>query len=124
MPQQTLSIALTSVTLVTLAQVSMKSGVSRPGVQAALGGTDIAQIIWSVVTNPVVIGGIALYVMSVAFWLWVLLKTDVIQAYPLASLGFLLTAVFAYLFLAESLGSSKIIGCVLVLTGVYFVARA
>ena len=121
---QTLSIVLVSVTLSALAQVSMKFGMSRPGVQAALGGTDIAPMIWSVVTSATVIGGIALYVISVGFWLWVLSKTDVSQAYPLVSLSFLLTTFFAYLFLGESVGATRIIGTVLVLAGVYLVARA
>jgi drug/metabolite transporter (DMT)-like permease len=107
---QTLSIVLISVTLAALGQVSMKFGMSRPGVQAALGGTDLTQITWSIATSPAVIGGISLYVVS--------------QAYPLASLGFLVTAVFAYLFLGESLGASRIIGTVLVLSGVYLVARS
>jgi drug/metabolite transporter (DMT)-like permease len=118
---QTLSIVLISIALSALAHVSMKFGMSRPGRQAAIDGTDIAQIIRSVVTNAAVIGGIALYVISVAFWVWVLSKTDVSQAYPLVSLSFLLTTVFAYLFLGDSLGASRIIGTVLVLAGVYLV---
>ena len=124
MSLQTLSIVLISVTLASLGQVSMKFGMSRPGVQVALGGSDMAHIFWSVVTSPAVIGGIALYVFSVVFWLWVLSKTDVSQAYPLASLGFLLTAVFAYFVLGESLGPSRITGTLLVLAGVYLVTRA
>lgn len=121
---QLISFILISVTLSALAQVAMKFGMSRPGVQSALEGTDSARILWSVGTSPGVIGGVSLYVVSVFFWLWVLSKIDVSLAYPFVSLGFLLTMVFAFLFLGESLGPSKIMGTVLVFAGVLLVARA
>ena len=96
---QTLSIVPVSITLSALAQISMELGMTWLGVQAALGGTDITLMIWSVVANAAVIGGNALYVVGVGFWLWVLSKTDVSQSYPVVSVSFLLTTFFAYLFL-------------------------
>ncbi len=124
MPFQIFGFVLISITLSALAQVSMKFGMTRPGVQSALAGTDALRIVWSVVTSPGVVGGIMLYGLSVSFWLWVLSKVDVSRAYPFVSLGFLLTMIFAYLFLGESLGPSKIIGTLLVFAGVILVARA
>lgn len=101
----------------------MKYGMSRPAVQSALEGSDAVKILWTVGTNVGVIGGLTLYVMSMVFWLWVLSKVEVSQAYPFVSLGFLMIMVFSYLFLGESLGPQKIIGTLLVLTGVVLVSR-
>lgn len=121
---QLVSYILISVTLSALAQIAMKFGMSQPGVQSALGQTDALRIAWSVGTSPGVVGGVSLYVLSVFFWLWVLSKVDVSQAYPFVSLGFLLTMVFAYLILGESLNPAKVIGTLLVCGGVFLVARA
>ena len=121
---QLFGFVLISVTLSALAQIAMKFGMSQPGVQAALGGGDAIRMVWSVGTSPGVIGGISLYVLSVFFWLWVLSKVDVSLAYPFVSLGFLLTMLFGWLVLGESLVPAKVIGTVLVCAGVALVARA
>lgn len=121
---QLFGFVLISVTLSALAQIAMKFGMSRPGVQAALGGGDTIGMVWSVGTSPGVVGGISLYVLSVFFWLWVLSKVDVSLAYPFVSLGFLLTMLFGWLVLGESLAPAKILGTLLVCAGVFLVARA
>lgn len=124
MTVQLLGFVLISVTLSALAQIAMKFGMSQPGVQAAMGATDTMRMIWSIVTSPGVVGGVSLYVLSVFFWLRVLSKIDVSLAYPFVSLGFVLTMMFGWLILGESLGPLKIIGTLLVCGGVFLLARA
>lgn len=121
---QLLGFVLLSITLSALAQVSMKFGMSRPGVQSAIEQAELVPIVWSVATSIGVVGGLMLYGISVSSWLWVLSKVDVSRAYPFVSLGFVLTMVFAYLFLGESLTPAKIIGTLLVCSGVFLLARA
>lgn len=115
---------LTSVVLSAMAQITMKFGVSRPTVQDAFHGSSKVDLIWAIGTSPGVLGGLALYVLSVVFWLTVLARLDVSQAYPFVGLGFLITMTFGFLFLGEPLGFQKLVGTTLVAAGVYFVAKA
>lgn len=115
---------LTSVVLSALAQITMKFGMSRPTVQSVFHGSDRIDLIWTVGTSPGVLGGLALYVLSVVFWLTVLARLDVSQAYPFVGLGFLITMTFGFLFLGEPLGLQKVVGTALVAAGVFLVAKA
>lgn len=123
MTSQVLIFVLISVTLSSSAQLAMKFGMSRPAIQAALAGNDTGATIWAVATSLGVIGGLTLYGLSMLFWLWILSKIDVSQAYPFVSLGFLVIMIFAHLFLGESLGAQRVVGTLFVLAGVFLVAN-
>jgi multidrug transporter EmrE-like cation transporter len=71
-----------------------------------------------------VIGGLFLYGLSAAIWLFVLARLDVSVAYPFVALGFLLTMVLGCLLFGEPLTARKLIGTMLVMFGVYLVAAA
>lgn len=115
---------LISVSLSALAQIVMKYGMSAPTIQTAFHGADRLTLAWSIGSSPGVLAGLALYVLSVAFWLHVLAKLDVSQAYPFVGLGFLITMLFGFLFLGEPLSMQKVLGTALVATGVFLVAKA
>jgi len=114
-------LALGAVALSALAQIILKYGMSSTMVQKALTATSGLIIIRTLATSWGVIAGIALYIASMSLWLFVLAKLDVSQAYPCVGAGFLITMVFAYFFLWESISFYRVVGTVLVTVGVYLV---
>ena len=76
-----------------------------------------------VVTSPFIILGLVCYVLSVILWLLVLSRSDVVVAYPMTSIAFILTAISAYLFLGESLTPLRITGIVVIIVGIYLITR-
>jgi len=117
-------LVLVSVTLSAVAQVTMKAGMSRPAIRTAIAAGDQLGIAMAALANPLVAIGFALYFVGALVWLLVLSRVDVSMAYPFVSLGFLLTAAFAALLLGESIGTRRLFGILLVVAGVYTVARS
>jgi len=62
--------------------------------------------------------------VSVIVWLAVLSRVDVSIAYPMVSLGYIVTAVAAYYFFTEPLSAMRIGGIFVILMGVYMIARS
>jgi drug/metabolite transporter (DMT)-like permease len=77
-----------------------------------------------VAMSPWIILGLASYVLSVVVWLLVLSRTDVSIAYPMISLGYVVSAMAAYFFLGEHLSLIRMTGIFIILFGVFIVARS
>ena len=118
-----LLVALASILLSVSAQFSLKAGMSSASVRTAMAGPMDAQTVMTVLLNPFVVGGLALYALSAVVWLSVLAKMDVSKAYPMVGLGFALTAVIGF-FAGEQLSPVRIAGVALICTGVALVARS
>ena len=67
--------------------------------------------------------GMFSYGISFLLWLKVLKYFEVSFARPMTSLGYILTLLIAVIILGESINLSKIIGIVLIVTGVFFLMR-
>ena len=115
---------LTSVVLSSLAQITLKSGMSTSGVQRVLDGASTLDLVAAVSRTPAIFFGLFLYVLSVVFWLWVLARIEVSQAYPFVGLGFLITMAFGCLVLGETFTAQKIAGTLMVAFGVFLVASS
>lgn len=74
--------------------------------------------------NVYLLGGLALYSISIVVWLIVLSRAEVSAAYPLASLGFIITAVIAYFLLGEQVTFMRLSGILLICLGVILVASS
>lgn len=74
--------------------------------------------------NPYIVLGLSCYVLSVGAWLMGLSRVDVSIAYPMLSLGYVVTALAAYFILNENLSLSRMMGILVILIGVYLVARS
>ena len=122
MNPSTLLIVLISITLSAVAQVTMKYGVSQPDIQRNL--AEPITVLGYLATNGYVLAGLSLYGISAVFWLFVLARLDVTVAYPFIGIGFLLTMVFGAMALGEPIGALRIIGTLLVVTGVALVAQS
>ncbi len=77
-----------------------------------------------VATNPYVLAGLFAYVVSVVVWLLVLSRVDVSFAYPMLSVGYIVNAIAAYYLFGENLSVMRISGILVIVAGVYLVARS
>jgi multidrug transporter EmrE-like cation transporter len=79
----------------------------------------------SIFMNPGVVGGITAYVFALAGYSYTLSRIDLSVAYPIMSgLSFLLVLMVSALFLKESIQPIQLLGCVVILTGVWLVSLA
>ncbi len=73
--------------------------------------------------NPYVISGIAAYGLATVLWLYILSKIPFSIAYALTSTTYAFSLFAGYYIFHEAITPSKIIGTVLILTGVIFFAK-
>jgi drug/metabolite transporter (DMT)-like permease len=74
--------------------------------------------------NPFVIGGISVYGFTTMIWLVILSRVKLSVAYPMISLGYVISIFFAWLFFKESVPKIRVIGAIVICIGVYLVASA
>lgn len=74
--------------------------------------------------SPQILLGLALYGFSFIIWLRVLTFNDLSRSYPIfASIVFLLTTIGSVIFLRESVSPLRILGTIIILSGIFIVAR-
>lgn len=105
-------------------QTSMKIGMKELGEINDTGKLVSPSNIIRMFTNKWVFFGVALYAVSVIFWLGILSKLDVSVAYPLLSLGYIFTALIGQFVLHENkLMLINWLGIFLIIGGVYLLMR-
>jgi drug/metabolite transporter (DMT)-like permease len=113
-----LGLAVFCVLLSSAAQLAMKRGMNAPP------GADLGATYGHALGSPLVWLGLVLYAGSAALWLWVLARLDVSLAYPLVSLGFVITFALGVWWLGEPFSWLRVAGCTLIVLGVGLLARA
>ena len=114
-----------SVLLNAAAQLFLKAGMGR--VVAKVGdfswasSKELPQIIFQVLTTPLVLGGLCCYAVSVVVWMFVLSRVAVNLAYPMLSIGYIVVAVSAYYLFGEALTPIRIAGIVVIIVGVVLI---
>jgi drug/metabolite transporter (DMT)-like permease len=117
-----LLLILIGVVLNAAAQLLLKVGMGRIG-HFELSTANVWPVGLQIATSLPIIGGIVCYVMSVLVWLVVLSRMEVSQAYPMMSLGYIITALAAYFWLGEALGPMRVAGIAVIMVGVYMVSK-
>lgn len=112
-----LALAMFCVLLSSVAQIALKRGMAPPPNASDLGGTYLHAL-----TSPMVWLGLGLYGLSTLLWLWVLSRLDVSLAYPLVSLGFVVTMVAGVVWLGEPFSWVRVAACTLIVIGVSLLA--
>lgn len=82
------------------------------------------QLAYQVALNPFLVLGMSLYAASIVIWLYVLSKIEVSIAYPFQSIGYIIAAVIALLFLGENITLARATGIALICGGLFFIARS
>ena len=109
-----------NVLLTVMGQILLKQGVSKVGV---IKFRELVPKLTQVILNPYVIGGISIYGFTTFVWLVILSRVKLSIAYPMLSLGYVLTIPFSWLFFKESIPKVRIIGAIIICIGVYLVAQ-
>jgi len=113
-----------SVLIGVFGQLSLKTGMTQVGRIDAQVLAHPAQLFVRIFTTPIILAGLALYIVGTLIWLVVLSRLDLSFAYPLVATTYVFTPLLAHLILREPIPSLRWLGIVLILAGVYIVARA
>lgn len=114
---------LTSVTFNVTANILLKKGVLAIGGVSGQKTKLFAELLKAAV-SPYIVIGLGLYAMSFIIWLRVLSFNDLSRAYPIfAAIVFLMTSIGSSIFLKETIPFFRIVGMIVMLAGIYIVAR-
>ena len=117
------SLLLTGVLLNAAAQLFLKAGTLRIG-EFAFSMENIVPIGWRLATQPFIVAGVGCYAISLIVWIMGLSRVPVSIAYPMLSIGYIISAVAAWYLFGESLTAQKLIGIGFIVIGVYLVAKS
>lgn len=122
-----LLMALLTVLVTAVAQLSLKHGVNvAQGRSALLDQLSDGSwhVLWNLATNPFLIAGFSLYAVSAILWIFVLSRLPLSQAYPFVGLSIVFTSIAGVVFLGEKIHVMQGVGILAVVVGVYLVASA
>jgi len=105
-------------------QVAMKSGMKQTQQINSISDLLDSKTVMEIFGNAYVMGGLILYMISAFLWLGALSTLDVSFMYPLLSLGYVVTSVFAIIYLGEIVTFSRWAGIVLVVIGCILILRS
>jgi drug/metabolite transporter (DMT)-like permease len=120
--------ALTLVLICVLAgaagQIFWKEGMSGMGRISGMGDLLQVKTVWDIFTNKFIVLGIILYAISVFLWLGAMSTLDVSFMYPLLSLGYVITAIFAFVFIGENVTLLRWAGIVVIIAGCFMITKS
>ena len=119
----TFGFILSGVLLNALAQLLLKAGTN------AVGAIHLTSENWfptgiKLITQLPILGGLTCYVISVGVWIIGLSRVDVTIAYPMLSLGYIVSAIGAWYFLGEVISAQRIMGIGVIIVGVVLLTRS
>lgn len=119
-----ISLVLVCVVFGALGQISMKAGMRQ--VKQIDDFSDLLNMrtIMQIFGNIYIMVGLLLYMISAFLWLGALSTLDVSLMYPLLSLAYVVTAIFAIAFLGEIVTYSRWAGIVLVVIGCILIVKS
>lgn len=74
--------------------------------------------------NPFILFGFIAIASSSIFWLATLSKAELSYAYPMISIGYIITAVAAWIFFQENLTLVRLAGIFIICTGVFLMSKS
>jgi multidrug transporter EmrE-like cation transporter len=110
-----------SIGLAIAGQLFMKQGMMMVGKFPI---TELLPRLFSILFQPFVFLGIALYGLSSIFWLVVLSRIELSLAYPIVSISYVIVALFSFFVFKESVSLIRWMGILTILLGVILVSRS
>jgi len=115
---------ITGVILNAAAQLLLKAGTNALG-----GAIHLTRDNWfltglKVATQWPIVVGMLCYGISLVVWILGLSRTDVTVAYPMLSLGYVIGAVGAWMFLGEVISPQRMFALAVIVLGVVLLARS
>ena len=105
------------------AQLTLKQGMRNIG-YFDFRLENCGRVFLAVAASPYILAGLTCYVISVGVWLLVLSRVAVSYAYPLLSIGYIVTAFAGWLFFDESIGVTRWTGIIVICLGVWLITRS
>ena len=118
----TFALILTGVILNACAQLLLKAGTNALGT-ITLNWQNWFGVFVKVFSQPPIIAGLGCYGVSVIIWIISLSRTDVTVAYPMLSIGYVISAIGAWLFLGELVSPQRMLALAVIIVGVILLAR-
>lgn len=119
----TFAFILGGVCLNAVAQLLLKAGTNAVGVIHLTPQNWFATGI-KLATQLPILGGLACYVISVGVWIIGLSRVDVTIAYPMLSMGYIISAVGAWYFLGEAVTMQRLLAIGIIIVGVVLLTRS
>ena len=119
----TFAFIISGVILNACAQLLLKAGTNALGGAIHLTMSNWFQTFIKVVTQLPILGGLACYAISLVVWIIGLSRTDVTIAYPMLSLGYVVSAFGAWMFLGEAMSPQRLVAIGVIVVGVVLLAR-
>jgi drug/metabolite transporter (DMT)-like permease len=120
----TFAFIISGVLLNACAQVLLKAGTNALGGAIHLTMSNWFETFIRVITQLPILGGLACYALSLVVWIMGLSRTDVTIAYPMLSLGYVVAAAGAWLFLGETVSPQRLLAIAVIMLGVVLLARS
>lgn len=124
MSLSTFAFIISGVLLNAMAQLLLKAGTNALGGAIHLTMDNWFQTGLKVATQLPILGGLACYAISLVVWIIGLSRTDVTIAYPMLSLGYVVSAAGAWLFLGETVTLQRLAAIGIIMIGVALLARS
>jgi multidrug transporter EmrE-like cation transporter len=119
----TFAFIMTGVLLNAAAQVLLKAGTNAMGGAIHLTAQNWFATGIKVATQLPILAGLACYAVSLVVWIIGLSRTDVTLAYPMLSLGYVVGALGAWMFLGEVISVQRLVAIAVIMAGVALLAR-
>jgi drug/metabolite transporter (DMT)-like permease len=104
-------------------QILMKSGMNQVGEIKNIGQLFSPDTLLKIFTNIRIIGGILCYGFALILWLGAMSNLNASFMYPMMSLAYVLTAIFAIVYLKESVTVIQWLGIAFVVTGCFLILK-
>lgn len=117
------ALILTGVLLNAAAQLLLKAGTNAVG-HFEFHLDNAFPVGWRLATEPHIMSGMGCYAVSLVVWIMALSRVPVSIAYPMLSIGYVVNALVAYLWLGEDVNSLRMLGIGVIVIGVFIVARS
>src|SRR5690349_10326784 len=119
----TFAFIISGVLLNAIAQVLLKAGTNAIGGAIHLTMSNAFETFVKVISQLPILGGLACYALSLVVWIMGLSRTDVTIAYPMLSLGYVVAALGAWMFLGEMISPQRLVAIGVIIVGVVLLAR-
>jgi len=116
-------LVLTGVLLNAAAQLLLKAGTNAVG-HFEFHFDKLIPVGLKLALEPHILGGMACYAVSLVVWIMALSRVPVSIAYPMLSIGYVISAFVAWQWLGEALATQKLLGIGFIVVGVFLVARS
>jgi drug/metabolite transporter (DMT)-like permease len=106
-----------------VAQIFMKKGLLTTGI-SSIGSANLIEFGFRSLSSPYLWLGLSIYIISFFLWIVVLARIELSIALPVSSVCYVLTPLFAVMFLHEKVSAVRWLGIFLIVAGIYFVSES